>query len=892
MGINNFSNRIYTRSYKDFRGVDLCGKGAQINESRLSACINMYKDYEAEGAPVIESVPGYRRIVELPSAIKALYRHPTSQGDALLIHSGGELYRLAPHSQSAVLVSELASDKSTGFCQGKDFYILSGGELTRVDEEGTCKKLGQDGAMPYVPIIYQNGEPYEQRNLLTDEFIETFNVGEYELYSHGTPGLKYEITDSDAALCAVVGIDQSAKGVIYIPGKTRIGDTVYRVEEIKDNAFAYNGKLTGVYIGEGVRRIGKFAFRYCNYITKMVTPKSLTAIDNAAFMDCARLTDLYLCTGLAEIGAVVFSACIYLKTINYDGDEETLQKVKNNEALSSYTVNYGVSDRSCLADIALSSPAKTVSSVTVNGSESPFTVLTDSEGVTRVVIPLSCPADIIGKRVAVGGTLSSGKSEKGGYSDFLSTPEGQSIGGRSAILGCTVTECFDGRVFYSGNPSLPNTVFYSARKRNGQTDPLYIGGYCYFNDGIGAFPVISMLSVRDSLTVFKAGDDGTGSIFYHTVKETGEDLVPKVYPVSYVHSGLCAKGQSLNFLDDPVFISSAGLSAIKQSAINYERSIAVRSHNVNYELLRESLPSATLTEWLGYLVVGCGSHVYLADSRATFTHDTGNTEYEWFYLCGIGEWKNASRVFRYASDPKDGMSVHPYPDTVCNEVVYSRQSGDGLVYYCVIGGVEYGLCPTEERQGGDFYPATVFLGIGDLLYFGTEGGSLMVFNTDKRGVPPSRLSSLPDFDPEDYRERMGRQIHPDFYAFDDHAAFYALTTLSDDCGVPNMTKATLKNSTVLKCKAYVRGSLTVDVSTDVKGYSQLTEFSPGELNFHELDFSRMSLSSGEFVSVPINERERGWIDKQYTLYSNSYCCPLGICSLTYRYTLHGNVKRR
>ena len=98
-----------------------------------------------------------------------------------------------------------------------------------------------------------------------------------------------------------------------------------------------------------------------------------------------------------------------------------------------------------------------------------------------------------------------------------------SVDGIFAILGCTVCENFDGRVFISGHPELPNTVFYSARDESGENNPLYFGELNYFCDGTGPFGVCSILAAAESLAIFKSGDDGGGSIYYHTPKETGDD---------------------------------------------------------------------------------------------------------------------------------------------------------------------------------------------------------------------------------------------------------------------------------------------------------------------------------------------------------------------------------
>ena len=882
----------YTRVYKDLRGVDMCGDGAEISKNRLAACVNMYKDYEAEGAPVIESIPGYRRLFSLGEPINALFCHSGAIGEVILALSGCELYLLRTDSEDSEPEHLITLDEPRAlfFSFGNCAYIISGYRMLKLNEYGSIYELGEEEMTPYVPTLYLNGAPYEQRNLLTEEFAEEFLIGDCRDYLHGTPSLTYRVLDEDLHTVSVSGVEDGHTGALYIPSRIRLGETLYSVERIDDNAFAYKDKITEVYIGQGVREIGIFAFRMCTGITKIVTPSSLEYIGNAAFMDCANMTDIYLGGSLCEVGSAIFSACINLATVHYEGDEASLALIRNKELLELEEIAYGSVDTSALAELTLCSRAVKVKTVRLNGISRSFTeVYKDGEPV-RILLPLERADILTGGRVRIEATLSPIASALD--TDFISTEDGQAIGGKYAILGCTLAESFDGRIFYSGNPALPNTVFYTARRKNGLSDPTYVGSYNYFNDGMSSYPVVSLLSVRDSLAVFKAGDDGTGSIFYHVGRDTDSDLVPRIYPTESVHSGICAIGGSASFLDDPVFLTRSGLMALDRRDISYERSVVNRSHNVAYELMRENLSRAVLTEWCGYLVVGVGSHVYLADSRATFKHDTGGVEYEWFCLDGIGEWRGSKRVFVYSSVAEGGLLTHPYPDTECTEEVYETDLDGRTLYYARIGTGRYAVEPTGELKGGEFIPATVYLGVGDRLFFGTEGGGVLVFNSDKRGVPPDFIKNSEDFDAQDYSERMGRQIHPAFYSFDGHAATYLITTARDDCGISNMTKSTVPRSTVLKCKAFSRGELTVDVGTDRSGYSELCRISPGELSFRELDFSRLSLTSGRFFSIPIGEREKGWLDKQYTVYSSSYCCPLGILSITYRFTVKGNLKKQ
>ena len=134
--------------------------------------------------------------------------------------------------------------------------------------------------------------------------------------------------------------------------------------------------------------------------------------------------------------------------------------------------------------------------------------------------------------------------------------------------------------------------------------------------------------------------------------------------LQFLYSFLLGIGESFSFFDDPVFISKNGLSAIDKRTITLERSIACRSHNVNPKLLCENLCEASLAEWCGYLAIGVNGSVYLADSRAVFTHESGCREYEWFYLKDVGTYENAARVVHKAHE--EGVSLR----SACLELGY------------------------------------------------------------------------------------------------------------------------------------------------------------------------------------------------------------------------------
>ena len=64
----------------------------------------------------------------------------------------------------------------------------------------------------------------------------------------------------------------------------------------------------------------------------------------------------------------------------------------------------------------------------------------------------------------------------------------------------------------------------------------------------------------------------------------------------------------------------------------------------------------------------------------------------------------------------------------------------------------------------------------------------------------------------------------------------------------------------------------------------------GALNFEELDFSSLTFTNTEYTTLPIKEREKGWIEKSMSFYSNEYSSPFGIYSITYRFEIKGKIK--
>ncbi len=893
---NYKSGTEYSRCYTAMRGVDFSGDGSRISGNRFSKLENMWRDYDGVGAALTESVPGFRRILSLGKKIYGLHRQRAGGAEYLLVHAGNSLYRFAVAARDAIgtpsPIATLAEHKSVSFSSGSSLFLLDGTRMVRVGADGVAKAVG-DGEgeyPPYVPTTYLNGEAYEQRNLLTRKFKERYTVTSPDLLAYGTPGMSYTVTDEAAGFCELSGMGRAAGGVIHVPYFATVRDRTYRVTSVGTRAFAGLASVTEVHIGAGVLSVGARAFSGCSSLTTVYLPAELTEIGAEAFRDCTSLTVIHFGKSLAKVGADAFKNCPAM-TIHYAFGLAEYQEIEGAPVTETNTLDTLTWSPSLTVYLPLYEPASEVS-VDIPGM-SGYTVTNVTEGthIAGVLLTLENRNFLKNREVLITGTLSPGEySESDAGSNFLS--EGSfTDGGASALFSCLCAEVFDGRVFLSGNPAFPNTVFYSARGSTGQNDPTYFGVLNYFNDGIGAFPVTALLATGDALVVFKKGDDGGGSIYYHTARETGIDLLPKIYPVSYIHAGTPACGGAISFFDDPLFVSETGISALSKQALNLERSIVCRSHAVNPKLLAEDLSSVVLDVFCGYLVAAVGGRVYLADSRATYRHDTGGTEYEWYFLSGIGTYTGDRRVYRYAPSAHDGYLTAMTPDAPAEETVYSVTEADGEILYFVKSGEDkIEVYPTEEYTGGTFHAALAFRSVGNLLFFGTENGDICVFNNDRRGVPPDRIKNGSDYDADAYRAKFSRVIHPDFYDFDRHTPHYKLVTALDDCNIPHLAKDMVKNSLVLKCQSYASSRLSLTVATDKEILREEAVLPSAFLSFSDVDFASLPLADNDTFTVPLAIRSRGFTEQEIAVTSDTFRSPFGIYTIAYRFRIRGRLK--
>ena len=893
------SSAQYTRSYSGFRGVDLSSDPSLVNAARPSYLINMYRDYDSEHGAAIETIPGYRRLFHFDGKIHGIWGYSSSQDDKavryIVVHAGTKIYTF-PFEERDLGVCEERFDKledadSGAFLQNNNFYICDGKGIYVMKADLSVVSLEEDA---YVPITYLHGAPYEQRNMLTDRFVNRDTAlvsgdfigeglplvwndgGEYRTLELSEFGLDYE----------TVYINGGA--VFYAKGyegnntdELNVSTFESGIEENDDgDSFTYRVTVDAEYLEDGrYRRIILHEDTLTEAQKQALKDRGVVEIWAAEDLEGYHLCDVRIC-----------DPCVEITSVKVAGKEIPAFKDAMEEGERPPICYMPVRER-----------------MKVEGEDvwyySYLHVLSlEKSDLDAQEVDISGIADGVKMQTA-------GDVQKSTHTDYMVANTEYEGTAKQAILNCGIATTFDGRVFLTGNPKLPNTVFYSCRDLTGYNNPAYFGVYNYFNDGEGNEPNVALLSTSGVLMVLKRNTLQGSAIYYHTGADGLDDVVPRIYPSVPGVAGLGCEGAALNFLDDAVFISERGLEGLSKEQLNLERTIGHRSSNVD-RLLREcDLQKARMCRWGGYLCVFDGEgRIFLADSRQLFQGIDGAAEYEWYLLEGIGSFGEDSLRYRTITQypllwiegiPEgvtlEGATISGEPLSVAaasefveyGEIytVDATLTVDGVSYLVPVKYIEREeekiLCDTDgERYGGKFSPSRIGFSMGGVLFFGTEDGTICCFNTDKRGVSVNDEAVESD------------TIHRSFYSFAGHRYLSGLALRSDNCGVPHLTKRTVRKTCVIKLKTMRGASVSVKIRTDREPWHEvMTSFAGTDFSFFDMEFDNFSFSQESDTIVTVKDKEKKWVEKQFYLYSDGYMRPFGLHGLTFNYEMQGRVKK-
>ncbi len=890
------SDAEFVRTYKDIRGVDFSASSAGDGKCRLPYAENMYRDYSF-GEYILESIPGYRELFNFGSKINGIFCHKISEDEEyIIVHAGTKLYRFAlKDKDSGVMPPEIATlndTRSAGFPFGESFYILDGERIIAISRDGDAGTVSDEGNIkPHIPTRYKDGVEYEQANLLCDKFKEQISLGDLRNYTYGSDGLIYA-PNSDGESYSVIGASESVSGVVYIPSRIKVGGKYRDVTRIQDLAFDSRNSIDAVITNDGLKKVGAGAFKNCKNLIFIILSDTVESIGAGAFEGCETLSEIYLGDMCDKIGDGAFKDCIGMGTIHYAGAKSEYDRAFASQSMPAANILYGSRYRGATLSLPIYCPTSEIESIVVNGQSLQYFPYLNDGIITSVDITLPNRDEFLGATVFINAKSNAPPKVSQEGSDIREGRDILLFSGGAAIKKCTRAALFDGRVFLSGNPDFPNTVFFSSDK-----SPLFFGSLDHVSDGSAGYSVRSILPVQDSLIVFKSADDGGGSIFYHKREELQSSIRKVNYPVRFANNAIPAHGDSAVFYDDAVFISDIGICGLEKNAIGGVNAVC-RSHNVNKRLLTEDFEKLRFTSWQGYLVVCAGERFYLADSRSSFTHSSGGKEYDWFYLCGIGAPKGIRRKYFFESYPFRGYSLYEgHEEELANSYpIYSLPS-DGVIpppkVYCAkLNGKFYHVYKSDELINEGVYKCNEALGVGELLFFGCENGSFMVFNNDKRGVIPDRILADPNLNTEEYMQVWGNKIHPDFYTFAGHAPRYMIKTGMDCCDIPYLEKNTVPASLNIKLKAFTGSRIQCEFATDREMSQKNKGICIGRPAFDTLSFAKLSFESSESPTVICYDAPYRWVEKEISVFSDTYRSPIGIYSLSYRFKIKGRIKNR
>lgn len=857
----------YTRTYRDFAGIDVSSEPSEVHDRRFAYAMNVWKDYHNENGEAVETAPGFRVLSSFGDTVHAIHYLP-AVGDKtakLLVHAGTKMHSHEIGEDMAIsaateLEGEWSDAPSNSVYHYGKLYLVDGGKY-RVVQRGKDGKFSatEVSGDPYVPTTFLNGDAYEQRNMLTPKFIEKYKTHKRTEGNETEEGAEEKDTQT-FVIHEPVRVDPPQ---LYAKYYVVIGNAV---EEKIASYYVYAGQISS----------GK----HKNADGDVVSPIIVGEEDRYCPVE-----------GRVEKGVVVTH---YYPDGSEAGTEDWFYTIENG--------NY--------VEVVVSSQEQGYD-WTVEGGYVTALKIDDrtKEGGSSVV-----------EQIAEGDLIIYGEADPakfasvGDMKDMLSgNPDfSKDTTALSAINGCTLIEEFDGRLFLSGNPNLPNSVFYTQRRADtGLNDPSYIGAYNYLNDGTGSTPIKAMISTPTYLVVLKDDVAHGSSAYYHTGQYNPSDdaitanLQPRVYPCEQGVPNVGCVGCATNFLDDPVFLSTKGLEAVGKSQVNLERSLAHRSYFVDAELINEDLRNARFAEWDGYLcILVPGGKMYLADSRQIDSAIHGHRQYEWYKWDGIGVHtaETKTKRYRYATiNPVEGekyegldividgsggyINGEPKSIKVNNKFyVASRETRDGIEYWFV---AEWHGEYTGKDE--DFKQATALLSLGGRLYFGCENGTVCMFTTNERDEN-HRLR------PQAYIREREEEIIEGVARYKGLGYRACMATKSDHCGRTNVAKSTEKGTFVVKVKAYATTKMAVKVRADggewTEYYNNSVAISKIDDERFDLDFASVSFNTEDSFLIAIRERKRKWVEKQILFEGWCFKTPFGLISATYDFSVAGKVKLR
>ena len=874
----------YSTIYSGFKGVDFASDHTQVDPSRMAYAKNLWKDYQNENGGCVETIPGFRRrwgVSWNADSINGLHRYQYTDAngdkhDSLVVHVGDDLYLWDGVADSDIIVKETDIINSTDWMYSYDAITL------------------QQHYTKYLPSGYYCHD-------LTATYADTGNV---ILSAIGTSGLNQYITLTITGMLQTYpyALDGMAVNITYTKSIPLYLPIASAIQDHKSVSFNMYGCL---FLLDGSD------YYYVNDLGTLNSVDPYIPLTRYGIIPSGADAN----TGTEYEQRNIFTN--YVRN-TYKGDSTTTSfPIVVDVAIPD--VNHG-GDTGGQWDVEVSvngTALTQVASTATLASGQWHMVYSTGTGIYSIVM-YSAPSALayIEAKICLNSAL--------GRADEI-----------AALMATPCVCAFDNRMFFVGSGAYSNRVYYCLRHTNidengnilyggGEVDPSYIGELAYVDVGLYGNAIKALIPVGDTLCVLKDESVSESSLFFLNRTETGIDYIPVTYTCKQGIVSTGCVGDAVNFLNDPVFVSKLGVSAIGRLSIYDERALEHRSSMVDPKLAQEDLSQGKFCEYEGYLLLYFpNGHIYMADGRNRYKDSQGNTQYEWFYLEDIGIYDGSWIEYTYASrvpsdmadltvtyggetmhleaadhvydDGEDGyislvgMTANPplddgsNPDNVsvvsdfyedgdnryqvrASYVIYDEldRVGNHVAYHA------YYVETRGQSIGGTHHGISCMLEFNGNLYFGTDNGVICSFNFDKRGVDGV--------------------IPTEYYDFDGRTILCGMATKMDSCGVPHLTKNTVKKSTVIKMHSFATSACKIKVRTNKVPYKQISRIASGYFGFDDVDFADFSFVMTDQSLFAVREKEKRWVEKQYYLYSDEYRKPFSCYYIAYRWSIIGRYK--
>ncbi len=185
----------------------------------------------------------------------------------------------------------------------ESFFLYANENVALHIPDGTYDKYAAAG---WVPEIFPGGIVYGDDTPTLNETFTFTTIEGVEVTAVLTDIEKKSI-QVGLGTSGNPAIDQATQGIVTLPDTVEAFGQKYVITTIGGYAFRYCNDVTEVRMPATVTHIGRYGFGNMDNLEKAVLPDSLIAMETAAFYRDAKLSELKLNEGLQDIGNYSFS---------------------------------------------------------------------------------------------------------------------------------------------------------------------------------------------------------------------------------------------------------------------------------------------------------------------------------------------------------------------------------------------------------------------------------------------------------------------------------------------------------------------------------------------------------------------------------------------------------